>query len=446
MSRKRAPLLKLLFGQSPVTTRLKTQAWIVSVILLLLTGILGAKAYSVARIHIREMSELVNYDLQAQSLVSEDDNLRKPLELYREEKLTHAHRTAMGLLKLIVVAMLMSAAITSWLLFLLFRGLLRPLETLTNATHRIGNGELSWRIKSRSGIAELQDLAQAFNSMAERLEKLDHAKAEFLAMISHEIKNPMAALKEGLSLLMNRGDSLPAPARARGFHACLIASKRLESMINNLLQHSRMEAGFFGYDPARKDLLVSIQTALDEVRPLAEKKNIRFEMIAGTPENALASFNADGMIQVFENLFLNAIKYGSENSQVDIETDRIGDDQAPDEALLQIRVTNCGPTIDPDELTRIFDVFYRGSNTSKHPGVQGMGLGLHVVKTIIQAHNGTVSVTSHQGRTTFQICIPTTAQGCAPGLKTAGDSKQTHGGDTPWQVQNGFGSSMMTSN
>ncbi len=83
----------------------------------------------------------------------------------------------------------MSFLLTAWLIALLYKGLMEPLETLNAATHRIRSGDLACRIKS-DGVAELRDLSRSFNAMAERLESLDQAKRDFLAMISHEIKNP----------------------------------------------------------------------------------------------------------------------------------------------------------------------------------------------------------------------------------------------------------------
>jgi signal transduction histidine kinase len=256
--------------------------------------------------------------------------------------------------------------------------------------------------------------------MAEKLQQLDQAKTEFLATISHEIKNPLAALKEGLNLLSTHNEALSPAARAKGFAACLIASKRLESMINNLLQNSRMETGIFKKDMHFKDLQVPLQTAMDEVRPMAEKRQIRIEF---TPDcgNLMATFSSDGMIQVFENLFLNAIKYGSENSTIEVHTTRTrrpAQNKGEPVPQIQIEIANSGPTIDESELKRIFERFYRGSNLGALNGnattPSGMGLGLHVVKTIIEAHHGDIAVHSVKGRTTFRIWLPV---GVAPDLE-----------------------------
>ncbi|MGK5083811.1 ATP-binding protein [Bdellovibrionota bacterium FG-1] len=441
---------------------LRFQALIISFSLLLLVTLLGIRAYSVARGHFDELSELVHHDLQAQGLLVQMENsssaldlalrkfaitrdsqylklattvqkdltqlasslrqalaiggqdfqidpsasgihkLRDWLEQRREAKLNHAHAAALGLLRLILVAVLLSGIITAWIFTLFYRGLLDPLAQLKDATYRIRSGELAYRLRTQSGVAELQELAESFNLMAERLEQLDQAKTDFLATISHEIKNPLAALKEGINLLASQGDTMAPQAKAKAFSVCLIAAKRLESMINNLLHHSQMETGLFSFDLKLKDIGSAIHTAIDEVRPLAQKKGMTIHY-QGNP-SIQAAFNWDGLVQVFENLLLNAVKYGNENTTIQIQVQqkerRLEHAELPH---LELAVINEGRTISDTDLSRIFERFYRGSNSTLQ---QGMGLGLHVVKRIIEAHHGKIYAASEAGKTRFEFWIP----------------------------------------
>lgn len=431
---------------------------------------MGIKAYSVARTHFAELSELANHDVKAQALLVrleglsnqreaarrkyritsdaeykdlmvhydellEEANgslqesigpdsagfrfegtaesahaLREKLEARREQKLAHAHSAAQGLLSLILFALIISGVVTAWLLTLFYRGLLDPLKKLTDATARIRGGDLSFRLgpESEGGVTELRELSHSFNQMAERLEHLDAAKNEFLATVSHEIKNPLAALKEGMNLLATQGDAMLPHARSRAYSACLIAAKRLESMINNLLHNSRMEMGLFAFDLTLKDLTGAILTAKEEVRPLAQKKGMTIAY-KGDPE-IMASFNWDGMVQVFENLLLNAIKYGNENSVIEIHARMTQNESADDASIelprlphLELTVINDGARLQDSDLSQVFDRFYRGSNSKLQ---QGMGLGLHVVKKIIEAHHGGITAASESGKTRFQLWIP----------------------------------------
>jgi signal transduction histidine kinase len=129
----------------------------------------------------------------------------------------------------------------------------------------------------------------------------------------------------------------------------------------------------------------------------------------------MAPFNWDGMVQVFENLLLNAIKYGNENSVIEIHA-RMTQQGGAEEAMghdaevplprlphLELSVINDGARLQDSDLSQVFDRFYRGSNSRLQ---QGMGLGLHVVKKIVEAHHGGITAASEAGKTRFQLWIP----------------------------------------
>ena len=442
----------------PKFFRLRMQTLLISFSLICLIAILGVRAYSVARRQFFDTRDLVQFDLRAQTLLTRMESItlakdkaekkfrmtrdaaygallkhdlnslttatsefedsvtliypdlrnalgavpktqdieamKVTLDSRREVKLRQAHDSSLGLLHLILSALILSIAITAWLLFLFYRGLLEPLGRLNEATLKIKNGDLSHRLNTQTGVSELRAVSTQFNLMAERLESLDRAKSEFLQTISHEIKNPLAALKEGLSLLSNQGEELAPAIRKRGFSACLIASKRVETMINNLLNLSRAERGLFDFDLDLKNMSSAIQTAIDEVRPLADKKGMQIRLRSNL--ELQAAFNWNGIVQVFENLLLNAIKYGQENSTIEIEASSTEKD-------VQVRVINSGKNITSSESGKIFERFYRASNSTHQ---QGLGIGLHVVKQIIEAHHGKIEASSEHGKTKLCFWIP----------------------------------------
>lgn len=445
---------------------LRAHAAIVALCMVFLISLLGARAYLIARVHFREIRDLAERDLAAQSLLvkmealtqakaqaqrkylytqdrayaqlavregtaltrqretlreligqqhpevmkmklqtsSEIRNLQQTLDQERQSKLARADTAALGLLRLILFAFILSIGIAVWLLALFYRGLLNPLQQLKEATARITTGDLASRITHRQGVAELASLSESFNQMAERLEELERSKGEFLAMVSHEFKNPLTALKEGLTLLSSRSESLAPQSREKAFAACLIASKRLESMMNNLLRHARLESGFFDFDLALKDLSGAIRTAVEEVEPLAAKKGMSIRYVG--PKELFASFNWDGIIHALENLLLNAIKYGTEKTNIDVAVAESAVNSNPDVPGahgIEISILNSGRQMATMELSRIFDRFYRGTNSQNQ---QGLGLGLHVVKRIVEAHHGKIAVSSENGKTEFKILIP----------------------------------------
>lgn len=313
------------------------------------------------------------------------------------------------------IASIAPISMAAWVLSLFYRGfyrgLIRPLEALKQATKRIREGDLAYRLAADSrAVGELRELALAFNRMAEHLESLDQAKSEFLATVSHELKNPLAALKEGLALITRQGEGMDPLLRNKTFAACLIATKRLEWMINNMLEESRirLQAGLYEFDLARPhEVAAAILTAADEVRPLAQRKNMRIHV--ADPLKLRAPFNREGIVQVFENLLLNAIKYGEPNSTIEVElepSERLlkGSRQAGDPMPhVQMSVVNRGKPIPEKDLSRLFERFFRAANSGRK---SGLGLGLHVVRRIIEAHQGEVAADSAGGQTRIQLWIP----------------------------------------
>jgi signal transduction histidine kinase len=453
---------------------LRTHAFVICFAMIALVGVLGIRAYSIAKVHSEEVRELVEGDAEAQGLIlrmesaqaardvalkklkitgtfayerlafesgrdleqmrlsleqvlrrsypdlaavgeasdisTNLESLKQELERRRQQRLARARTEAQGLLRLIIVGVLLSGGISLWLLGFLYRSLIRPVAALKEATQKIRSGDLSCRIPkatAESGAREFRELSASFNAMAEKLEQLDDAKSEFLATISHEFKNPLAALKEGLGLLSVRNEFLSPESRAKTFAACIIASKRLESMMMNLLCHSRMESGLYQFDLSRKDFVAAIYVAMDEIAPVAAKKSMSVSY-RGLPK-LLGAFNWDGVIQVMENLILNAIKYGRDGTEIGVFTEMRTDlDEIP---FVEIRVSNIserGDELQEADLESLFDRFYRGSNSSQK---QGLGLGLHVVKRIVQAHHGNVSVDRLGDRTEFRVHIPVRHEG-----------------------------------
>ncbi|MGK5090147.1 HAMP domain-containing sensor histidine kinase [Bdellovibrionota bacterium FG-2] len=327
------------------------------------------------------------------------------LDESRQMKLRHAHDSALGLFRLIVLSLLLTITLTAWIVYTFHFKLFKPVDRLRNALNRIHDGELTFRVEPIPEVLEIRQLAESFNLMAERLESLQKAKGDFLATISHEIKNPLAALKEGLSFLTSRGESLSPYAKSRGFSACQLSAKRLESIIGNLLKSSFAESGFFQFDLSTQDLSEAIHAAIEEVRPLADKRQVEIECTA--PSELMVSFNRDGIIQILENLLINAIKYGEGGAPVQV---KVGLCEASDgfNAKLQVphvevSVENKGQGLGTDDHSKLFERFFRGDNSA---GKSGLGLGLYVVKRIVEAHHGEVRAEFAQGRTCIRFWVP----------------------------------------
>ena len=338
--------------------------------------------------------------------------LEQSLENAKAEHAESIRIVAKDLDRVIFVTFLFAIGVTTWLGMLLYYALLKPLESIKHAARRIREGELSYRIEKFRGFAELSDLRQEFNAMAAKLEELDSMKSDFLSTVSHELRTPLTSLKEGLQFLAEKQHELPTHVTARTIDVCNQSVKRLETMIQNILNHAKMESGYYSFDERPKDFVTVLHAAISGVKPIADRRGLVMDLKIHT-SNCLASFSTEGITHALENLLFNAIKYGDASKPIQIELSRIQQSPVPQ---LEVRVTNRGRGLLPAELKLVFGRFFRASNAD---GQKGVGLGLSVVKRIIEAHHGQVEAESSAGVTTFWFRIPQRYESQPPQLGLA---------------------------
>lgn len=219
-----------------------------------------------------------------------------------------------------------------------------------------------------------------------------------LSIASHELKNPLAALLGYAHLLQRRmlSDHNVSERDQRTVQTILTQAERINRMLTDLLDVSRLDSGQFPLDQLPLDLSTLVHTVLDELKPTLAGHTVIIEdgdapiMIAGDQER---------LSQVLRNLIGNAIKYSPSGGQICIEVTAENE-----QACLAIHDEGIG--IPEDALPHLFQRFYRAANAAGH-AIQGFGIGLYVVKEIVTRHGGTVDVTSMEGRgTTFKLCLP----------------------------------------
>ena len=223
--------------------------------------------------------------------------------------------------------------------------------------------------------------------------ELARLQSEFVAAVTHEFKSPITSIR----LLMERiaAGRLRTPESAGEYYAAVgRETDRLERLVNRLLESQKIQAGQkqYSFQPASMGEIA--EAAVERLRPQAEAKSIavKFETSGEIPELLL---DKAAITDALENLLDNAIKYSSSGTQVSVVVE-MGEGQ------VCVEVRDQGTGIDPDDLPRVFDRFYRGRQN-----VQGTGLGLALVKAAAEAHGGTVAVTSTPGRgSTFFLRLP----------------------------------------
>jgi signal transduction histidine kinase len=285
--------------------------------------------------------------------------------------------------------------------WVLANNLARPIQILTQAAKNMESGDLSVRVKP-SGPQEFQLLAEAFNSMASRLQSNLAQLRAFVANASHELRTPLTVVKLRTEAL--REGALEDPEVAMRFLSEIETEvDRLVRMVNDLLDLSRMEAGM---DDGKRTLL-NLGAIAHEVYETFSIRAQRAEVnlsLDVEPDLPPVMGNEGQLRRLFYNLVENAIKYTPCNGQVEMLL-RLG----PNPNTVRLLVRDSGPGIAPEHLPHVFERFYRAETTQPRPGVpRGSGLGLAIAKSIVESHGGEIGVSSQIGNgTTIWADLPT---------------------------------------
>ncbi len=231
------------------------------------------------------------------------------------------------------------------------------------------------------------------------LQRADQLRSQFLSHVSHELKTPLTSIN---GFLHNLLDGLTGPLndkQQRYALRMLENSDRLIRMIDDLLDRTSIEAGHVALVPAEVDVQACVVDAIEQLRPLAGLKRHRLSVCyqAGI---ATVWADRDRVIQIIVNLVQNAIKYTPEHGLITVTVESAGS------ALVRILVRDTGPGIPPDYLERIFDPFVRVPHNPRR-GPKGLGLGLSIVKTLVELQGGRVTAGNHpQGGAEVSFTIP----------------------------------------
>lgn len=256
-----------------------------------------------------------------------------------------------------------------------------PLRRLTDGTRAIAKGWFWHRLPVRGG-SEFADLARDFNVMAERLGELDQMKKDFVSHVSHDLKAPLASMRQVMHLMLQEIPGSLNEQQKSLLRLSYNSAERLAAMVGNLLDVSRMEAGAMEYEMASHDLLPLIKGVIEEFKIQATDKGIRLAL-ESSRQSVRVHCDGDRIVQVMGNLIENALKFSPANSEIVI---RIGEAGA---GSVIVSVMDSGPGIPGAHRENIFLKFHQLRRGKKMAG-QGVGLGLAICKSIIEAHDGQI--------------------------------------------------------
>ena len=287
----------------------------------------------------------------------------------------------------VVVAALLSVLVA----VLLARYLTRPLEEMAKAASRLARGDYSARAQEQ-GPVEIRSLAQAFNAMADSLQSQEQTRRDFVAGAAHELLTPLTNLQGYLEGLR---DGVVAPSDAT-FASLHEETERLVRLARALLDladaPSRIEL------TEQVDLTKAIESTVRLVGPTLDRRQIAIRVVV--PDGVTVRAKPDHVTQVLVNLLQNAGRYAEEGGAVTVRAEHRGES-------MRVSVTNTGSTIPANDVTRIFDRFYR-VDKSRNRASGGHGLGLALVKQLVEAGGGEVGAESAAGRTTVWFTLPVT--------------------------------------
>lgn len=263
--------------------------------------------------------------------------------------------------------------------------LVSPLRAMSKATKQFSAGHYDVRVQV-SGNDEVAELADAFNNMANNLQHSEETRRLFLANVSHDLRTPMTTISGFIDSILDGAipqDKIP-------HYLGVIASevRRLSRLVSSLLDITKIQAGERKFNMAPFDICEMAREIIISSEQRLEEKNLNVEFDADR-DNMYVNADHDAIHQVLYNLCDNAIKFSKENGNYVISIKEIG-------SKVQISVYNEGIGISPEDLPYVFDRFYK-SDKSRGLDKTGVGLGLYISRTIIEAHKEKIKVESEYG-------------------------------------------------
>ncbi|MBI2267252.1 MAG: HAMP domain-containing histidine kinase [Armatimonadetes bacterium] len=278
------------------------------------------------------------------------------------------------------------------LCFFLSRRLTDPLSRMTQAAIRMGDGDLKQRVERNLPDDEMGQLGYAFNQMAERLENHELLRKTLTADVAHELRTPLTTLQSHIEAMQDG----VIPADSQTLSSLHEEVMRLVKLVHDLQDLSRAESGKVVLDKSPADLSLVVRSSLGKLSPLLAEKGIEASV---SGEAQPIPVDSGALSQILLNLIHNAMKYTPRGGRISVHL-------SSDSDLGILEVADTGNGIAEEDLPYIFERFYR-ADKSRSRLTGGTGIGLAIVKELVTAHSGTISVESKLGEgTRFILRFP----------------------------------------
>lgn len=274
-------------------------------------------------------------------------------------------------------------------------------KEISKHIHLLANGDFKSRL-SLSSNDEFEDIAADLNIASEKLQKAvergdfaENSKDQLVLNLAHDLRTPLTSVLGYLDLVLKEGQ-LSAEQIKHYTTIAYTKSRRLEKLIDELFEITRMNYGMLTIDKQHLDLSELLSQLNEELYPVFESNGLKARL--DIPPRMEIEGDGELLARVFENLLTNAARYGKDGQYVDISC-------KPQTEVIVVQVINYGGSIPAEELPHLFDMFYTGDRARSHQE-GGTGLGLFIAKNIVEQHGGSISVQSDTIRTLFEVQLP----------------------------------------
>jgi two-component system sensor histidine kinase GlrK len=330
-----------------------------------------------------------------------DQKLRNLVRISTEDRNTKLQRSkdmSAQIANIITISEFLAVILVIIITFINTRKINLPIQLLSERANEVAGGKFGDPLKI-SSPPEIKELADTFNMMCERLKELDQMKIDYISHLSHELRTPLTVIKEASSML-KEGVFSKAPEKQEDLFVLIKAEcERLILSVNRILDFSRMEAGKMFFSFQKASLRPIIEKNILKLSPLTQKK--KMDITLEIPEDIPSlRMDRERIEEVFENLLSNALKFTMEGGKITVSVKNNSENNN-----VEISVSDNGRGIPEDGLMQVFDKFKRVDD--KRGAIRGTGMGLAIVRHIINAHGGHIWVRSKVGEgSTFTFSLP----------------------------------------